>query len=188
MMNKLIKKIVLVLTVAILTLTAVTPVFANEEANIAAYSVNTVSGVKTVIADTAIIRAEPIEEGRILKRVTYGTTISFCGITDNGWYQLYVLDNAYGVEIAGYIDGSLLADVENLTYATHVDQGYLALRSYAGYDEYNEIGPLWNGSSVTIIGNRIGDYVPVRVNYSAPGQYGYNIAGYTGYVDVNCLC
>lgn len=188
MMKSLMKKIVLILTAAALTCITIAPVFANDEMNRSDFYVSAVSGMKIVSGDIVFIRTEPTEEGRVLRTLSYGTIISVCGITNNGWYQVNVLDNAYGVEVVGYMDGDFLTDVENMTYATYVESGYLALRSYAGNDEYNEIGPLWNGSKVTIIGNSIGNYVPVKVNYSAPGQYGYNIAGYTGYVDVNYLC
>lgn len=69
------------------------------------------------------------------------------------------------------------------SYTTFVKTGYLALRSAMAYDAKNEIGPLWNGSLVSVQANPIGDYVWVYVLSAAKGAWGVDVTGKSGYVN-----
>ena len=89
-----------------------------------------------------------------------------------------VLENVYaGVDYPVYMQ----------TYSPCVNSGYLALRNDIGYDSSNEIGCLWPGSSMTVIGDPIGDYVLVEVNSTASGPWGSNVDGRVGYVNYRYL-
>lgn len=68
-------------------------------------------------------------------------------------------------------------------YTTYVKTGYLALRRDTCYDPKNEIGPLWNGSLVTVQGQPIGNYVLVYVVNATKGDWGVNVTGMSGYVN-----
>jgi len=75
------------------------------------------------------------------------------------------------------------------SYTTRVRTGYLALRNYPAYDSKNEIGPLWNGSVVTVIDtcNLNSDYVVVCVNIAVKGPWGPATEGRVGYVNWHYL-
>jgi len=73
------------------------------------------------------------------------------------------------------------------SYTTYVKTGYLALRNYPSYDSKNEIGPLWNGSTVVVTEYSGGTYAVVAVNYAAKGAWGPDVSGRVGYVNVNYL-
>ena len=90
-------------------------------------------------------------------------------------------------QVAGGL-GAGQRPVVGRTYGTHVDDGgYLALRNYPSFDRSNEIGPLWNGSSVVVTQDNGGDYVTVAVNYAAHGSYGADVTGRVGYVNWHYL-
>lgn len=81
------------------------------------------------------------------------------------------------------------AIVVGRTYTTHVATGYLALRTQPTYNPGNEIGPLCNGSKVTVVKYTKGArYAWVTVKVAAPGAYfKKGVAGKSGYVDVRYL-
>lgn len=46
----------------------------------------------------------------------------------------------------------------NPTYTVKVNSGYLALRTYPSYEDWNEIGELYTGDVVTVLSKPSGDY------------------------------
>ncbi len=187
MNNKFFKGIAIALAAASIATCAVSPVFANDGMSVR-FQTESASGTKMVIAGQANVRTEPSTNGGITDVLNYGDTVSIDGITDNGWYLL---------SGGGYVRCHLMSDggqehhdsrvEEGNIYYTHVNNGYVALRNAPCYDESNEIGPLWNGSEVQVIGEQQGDYVLVSVNYTASGEYGQNLDGRVGYVNASCL-
>lgn len=68
--------------------------------------------------------------------------------------------------------------------ATHVNSGYLALRSEPEFDDNNIIGQLWNGSRVSVVEYpAVGNYIRVVVRRASPGQWGGCSPFARGYVD-----
>lgn len=163
---------------------SMTPIHANDGQNTIDFSVTDMSATKTLRVN-ANVYSEPSTNGRVYATYGAGTQIAINGITTNGWYRLIASDPVYGGETMGYIPVSSFAG-ENVTYTTHVEKGYLALRNDACYDDRNIIGELYNGCTVTLLGEQIGNYTLVKVE-STSGKTAASLVGKVGYVDMRYL-
>ena len=79
---------------------------------------------------------------------------------DNGYVSSFMIsdnDLSYITELQS--DTRVDTEVDEEWKTVHVDDGYLALRVEPTYDASNEIGKLYTGSRVKIVGEEQGDYV-----------------------------
>ena len=209
MMNKMMKKVAIVIAAATMAMAGSTVVaHANDGMGIEAVTPNVtvqdMNAEKFVVAVSgANVRTAPSTDAKIVNVIGFNEKVEVLGKTSNGWYQVWTRDSLGG-EGTYYISGDLLSDnkqavnrqesrqevrnvVKGQTYTTHVEKGYLALRNKPSYDDNNEFGQLWNGSTVIVTDNQCGDYVLVTVTHCAKGEYSANVEGRVGYVNANYL-
>ncbi len=179
MMNKMMKKVAIVLGAAMLTLGGTTCVaHATDGEHTQTEYVN--------VGDFLAIRTAPDANAPQIGELHNGQDVEVSGYK-NGWAEIN-----YNGKIA-YVCGDYLSSQKpqnsNLNwlktdsntatkqeYTVHVDQGYLALRTTPTFDNSNEIAQLQNGTKVELINNGEGTYWSVMV--PSTGQNGYVNSNY----------
>ena len=162
MMNKLMKKIAVALTVATMTLTATSAI---ASANYTDYVANEI-GVN--------VRQSASASSARLGGLYKGDAVDVVAVLGNGWTQInYGGGRAYVVsDCLSYTKPA----AENKSHITRgfgtvrVDSGYLALRSEPAYAYENEIAHLYTGDKVQYAGDACGSYVTV---YTESGKFGW---------------
>ncbi len=178
MMNKMMKKLVVLFTIGALSVASgAVSVNANDGMSVT-FQIENATGTRTCAVDGANIRTEPSTNGGIIGVLNYGDVVRISGFTDNGWVLLenggYVradllTEGAVAPRIDGHVNqkynwikesnssntsrikeqrGQMSHD--NDTFTVNVASSYLALRNAAVTDPSNEIAQLSNGTMVQV--------------------------------------
>ena len=172
MMNKLMKKIAVALTVATMTLTATSAI---ASANYTEYVANEI-GVN--------VRQSASASSARLGGLYKGDAVDVVADLGNGWSQInyrggraYVVSDCLSyTKPAASTDNHYAPAAEKQSHTLRgfgtvcVDSGYLALRSEPAYAYENEIAHLYTGDKVQYAGDACGSYVTV---YTESGQFGW---------------
>ena len=124
----------------------------------------------------ALRTAPAYDDANIIGELYTGDTVMFISRYNGDYWWVYSpKHNKEGYVNCNYLSGvrsngsSYRSSYGN--YSVSVAKGYLALRTYPSYEDWNEIGELYTGDVVTVLSKPSGDYWWV---YS----YKYNREGY----------
>ncbi len=196
MMNKMMKKVAVLFTVAALAVAGTTASVSANDGMSVSFSTEVASGAMTCCVDGANVRTEPSTNGDICGYLNYGDMARISGRTSNGWVLLenggYVREdlltwgpvapvvdenvnpNYTWIEESNSWNSSRIKEQrgwmshDNDTFTANVASGYLALRSEPCTDPSNEIAQIENGTMVRVI-----EYGPQFDYVMANGTYGY---------------
>lgn len=175
MMNTLMKKIAVAVTVAAMTITtAVVPAFANV--------------TEYCTASNLSVRTSPSANAEEVGSYEYGQDVDVIeSVEGTNWvkvnydgYQRYVNADYLSLQQPSDSEYSWLKTHYNVAtkgdYTVCVDSGYLALRTSPSFDDANEIAALYNGTEVELVNGGEGTYWCVYV--PSTGQTGYVNSNY----------
>ena len=123
------------------------------------------------------LRTSPVyDDANIVGELYTGDTVTFISKYNNDYWWVYSPKHGReGFVNCNYLRGQRSNDSGYRSsygnYSVSVAKGYLALRTYPSYEDWNEIGELYTGDVVTVLSKPSGDYWWV---YS----YKYNREGY----------
>ena len=91
---------------------------------------------------------------------TDDTVVLVSRYNDDYWWVYSPKHNREGYVNRNYLTGPCGSSYRNIygDYRVSVAKGYLALRTYPSYEEWNEIGELYTGDVVTVLSKPSGDY------------------------------